>query len=55
MFWLPQFTKNKHSELVMALDNVNPVVKPETVYALTTTKPVRQFTGVLVKRNTLID
>ncbi|WP_225395509.1 YxeA family protein [Levilactobacillus brevis] len=45
MFWLPQFTKNKHSELVMALDNVNPVVKPETVYALTTTKPVRQFTG----------
>lgn len=45
LFWLPQFTKNKHSELVMALDNVNPVVKPETVYALTTTKPVRQFTG----------
>lgn len=36
LFWLPQFTKNKHSELVMALDNVNPVVKPETVYALTT-------------------
>lgn len=42
---LPGMTKNKDSELAMAVDNVNPLVKPETVYAGTTRQPVRQFTG----------
>ncbi|MFC6259679.1 YxeA family protein [Levilactobacillus fujinensis] len=38
-------TRNKHSELAMALDNVNPMVKAETVYASTNAKPVRHFIG----------
>ncbi|WP_143462075.1 YxeA family protein [Levilactobacillus enshiensis] len=42
---LPNMTKNKHSELAMALDNVNPMVKTETVYASTNAKPVRHFIG----------
>ncbi|MFC6207964.1 YxeA family protein [Levilactobacillus tongjiangensis] len=42
---LPALTKNRHSELAMAIDNVNPLVKNETVYASTSAKPVRQFIG----------
>ncbi|MGX6429456.1 YxeA family protein [Levilactobacillus yonginensis] len=42
---LPALTKNKHSELAMAVDNVNPLVKSETVYASTSAKPIRQFIG----------
>jgi len=42
---LPNMTKNKHSELAMALDNVNPMVKTETVYASTNAKPIRHFIG----------
>lgn len=42
---LPNFTKNKHSELAMAADNVNPMVKVDTVYASTNAKPIRHFIG----------
>ena len=42
---LPGLTKNKGSELAMAMDNVNPLVKQETVYAGTTSRPIRQYTG----------
>lgn len=42
---LPGVTKNKHSEWAMAADNVNPLVKTETVYASTNAKPVRHYIG----------
>ncbi|MCW3777387.1 YxeA family protein [Levilactobacillus namurensis] len=42
---VPSLTKNRHSELAMAVDNVNPLVKTETVYASTTAKPVSSFIG----------
>lgn len=42
---LPGLTKNKHSEIAMAADNVNPLVKTETVYASTNAKPVRHYIG----------
>lgn len=41
----PNLTKNRGSELAMAIDNVNPAVKTETVYADTTIKPVRHYIG----------
>ncbi|WP_203638773.1 YxeA family protein [Levilactobacillus wangkuiensis] len=44
-FLLPNLTKNKHSELAMAADNVNPLVKIEDVYASTNAKPIRHFIG----------
>ncbi|HIW71737.1 MAG TPA: YxeA family protein [Candidatus Levilactobacillus faecigallinarum] len=42
---LPGMTKNRGSELAQAIDNVNPLVKTETVYASTTAKPIKEFTG----------
>ncbi|MFC6275756.1 YxeA family protein [Levilactobacillus tangyuanensis] len=42
---VPQMTRNQHSEWAMALDNVNPLVKSETVYASTSAKPVREYIG----------
>lgn len=42
---LPGITKNRQSQLAMAIDNVNPLVTQETVYASTSAKPVRQFIG----------
>jgi len=45
VFLLPILTKNKHSELAMAADNVNPLVKTEDVYASTNAKPIRHFIG----------
>ncbi|GEO68412.1 YxeA family protein [Levilactobacillus acidifarinae] len=42
---LPGLTKNKGSEMAMAIDNVNPLVTTETVYAGTNDQPVRQFIG----------
>ncbi|KRN01729.1 hypothetical protein FD13_GL000683 [Levilactobacillus senmaizukei DSM 21775 = NBRC 103853] len=43
--FIPQVTRNQHSEWAMALDNVNPLVKSETVYASTSAKPVREYIG----------
>lgn len=42
---LPGLTKNKSSELAMAVDNLNPLVRPETVYAATTRPPRNHFIG----------
>ncbi|CAJ1227685.1 hypothetical protein LZY01_01460 [Levilactobacillus zymae] len=42
---LPGLTKNRSSEVAMAIDNVNPLVQTETVYASTSVQPVRQFIG----------
>ncbi|MDT6980530.1 YxeA family protein [Levilactobacillus zymae] len=42
---LPSLTKNRSSEIAMAIDNVNPLVTTETVYTATSVQPVREFTG----------
>ncbi|AVK63432.1 hypothetical protein C5Z26_04635 [Lactobacillus sp. CBA3606] len=44
LFGSKQVTKNQGTELAMALDNVNPLVKVSTVYALTNTA-VKKGTG----------
>lgn len=44
-FLLPNITKNKHSEIAMAADNINPLVKTEDVYASTNAKPIRHYIG----------
>ncbi|ETY73734.1 hypothetical protein LFAB_10825 [Lactiplantibacillus fabifermentans T30PCM01] len=44
LFGSSALTKDKGTELAMALDNVNPLVKVTTVYAKTD-KVVRKFTG----------
>jgi len=41
----PNLTKNHGTELAMAIDNVNPAVKIEDVYASTSVKPIRHFIG----------
>ena len=41
----PNLTKNHGSELALAIDNVNPAVKTEDVYADTTVKPIRHYIG----------
>ncbi|WP_125574260.1 YxeA family protein [Levilactobacillus huananensis] len=41
----PAMTRNRGSEMAMALDNVNPWVKTETVYANTTAQPIKHFIG----------
>lgn len=41
----PNLTKNHGSELALAIDNVNPAVKTEDVYAETTVKPIRHYIG----------
>ncbi|WP_125546212.1 YxeA family protein [Levilactobacillus lindianensis] len=41
----PAMTRNRGSEVAMAHDNVNPWVKNETVYADTTSQPIKHFIG----------
>lgn len=40
-----QFTRNQTGEIPAALDNINPLVKTETVYMATNVEPVKHFKG----------
>lgn len=44
-FGSAMFTRNQTGMLAMTLDNINPLVKTETVYASTNVQPAKHFKG----------